>query len=390
MFSHNMPSPAQQKTICFSFDGTGNEPKDVRGFTKDESISNVLKMHVLMGGGAEGGRSDTTTPSGEPQCTFYYSGIGTSHLAKKAKQTGRTFRSLQNALNMFWAPEWGDAGRILTEAHQDLSNTYRTGDRVLVFGFSRGAALARKFISEALKGGECEEIAFLGVFDTVAALDGVHRSREKISTDVVFENGTLDQRVRRAVHLLALDETRIPFTPTQINKDAAHPGRILEVWFPGVHSDVGGGYWLDGLSDLALAFMIGECEKTLGDEIRIHKGDQTSLQQLLESQGGPVGGLEVDDLLIYPMVHGALHTHSGLMTRVGRERPRHVCVRVDDEPSKEPHDVPVIHHSVPQRFKHVSGYRPHSLRGLKFRLLLSNGSISEETISGIGGLLEYV
>ena len=385
-----MSEAANHKTIAISFDGTGNEPSDVSGFTKDESISNVLKMHVLMGGSSEGGRSDTTTPSGDPQCTFYYSGIGTSRKVKRVTPVGRSFHRARRAFNMFWAPAWGDAGRILAEARRDLSDTYQKGDRVLVFGFSRGAALARTFICEVLAAEECEEIAFLGVFDTVAALDGVHRSGEKISTDVVFENGTLDERVRRAVHVLALDETRIPFTPTQINKDAEHPGRILEVWFPGVHSDVGGGYWLDGLSDLALEFMIGECEKALGDEIRIHKGDQVSLQQLLENLGGRVRDIEVDDLLIYPMVHGALHTHSSLISRVGKERPRLVCVRVDDEPSNDPDDVPVVHHSVSQRFKQVSGYRPHSLRGLKFRLLLPSGSISEETISGIGGLLDYV
>lgn len=385
-----MSESEHHKTIAFSFDGTGNEPSDVIGFTKDESISNVLKMHVLMGGCSEGGRLDTTTPNGDPQCTFYYSGIGTSRKVQRATRVSRSFRKVRRAFNMFWAPTWGDARKILADARKDLLDIYKKGDRVLVLGFSRGAALARKFVGEVLAAEECEEIAFLGVFDTVAALDGVHRSGEKISTDVVFENGTLDERVRRAVHILALDETRIPFTPMQINKDSAHPERILEVWFPGVHSDVGGGYWLDGLADLALEFMIGECEKALGDHVMIHKGDQVSLQRLLEAQGDQVRDIEVDDLLIYPMVHGALHTHSGLISRVGMKQPRLVCVRVNDEPSKDPSDLPVIHHSVSQRFKQVSGYRPHSLRGLKFRLLLPSGHISEESISGIGGLLDDV
>ncbi len=38
------------RTLVFSFDGTGNEPTDAEGFEHDESISNVLKLHVLMGG----------------------------------------------------------------------------------------------------------------------------------------------------------------------------------------------------------------------------------------------------------------------------------------------------------------------------------------------------
>ena len=47
----------------------------------------------------------------------------------------------------------------------------------------------------------------------------------------------------------------------RLKKNVEQPNRILEVWFPGVHSDIGGGYWLDGLSDLTLEFMIGECRK---------------------------------------------------------------------------------------------------------------------------------
>ena len=155
-----MPEPAQRKTISFSFDGTGNEPSDVAGFTKDESISNVLKMHVLMGRSSEGGRSDTTTPSGDPQCTFYYSGRGTSHKARRVTPMKRSFHKARRAFNMIWAPAWGDADRILAEARRDLSDTYQKGDRVLVFGFSRGAALARKFICEVPTAEEREEFAF--------------------------------------------------------------------------------------------------------------------------------------------------------------------------------------------------------------------------------------
>ena len=68
---------SQSRTLVFSFDGTGNEPKDAVGFRQDESVSNVLKLHVLMGGGLEEDRSETNTGKGEPQKTFYYNGIGT-------------------------------------------------------------------------------------------------------------------------------------------------------------------------------------------------------------------------------------------------------------------------------------------------------------------------
>lgn len=384
-----MSESNNRQTIAICFDGTGNEPSDAGRFTEDESISNVLKLHILMGGGLIGDPSDTATPAGNPQRTFYHSGIGTAGTRKAATWLGKTYAWGRNLVNMAVAPRWGDTERILTCARDDFRQSYRAGDRVLVVGFSRGAALARKFVSKVLDAEECEEIAFLGVFDTVAALGGVHRSGERISTDVVFENGTLHKNVRRAVHILSLDETRVPFTPTQINKDTEHPERILEVWFPGVHSDVGGGYWLDGLSDIALEFMIAECKRSLGDDIRILDADQSSLHKLLEAEGHRLPGIEVDDILLHPMVHGALHGYSGIMRQVWKERPRQVCVRQNDLPSDDSNDLPIVHHSVAQRFKRVSGYRPHSLRGLRFRQLMPDGSVSGQCIRGIGGLLNY-
>ena len=371
-----MQAETPPKTLVFSFDGTGNEPADAGGFTKDESISNVLKLHILMGGCLAGSES-TSTLAGNLQRTFYYSGIGT-----------RLSSRFVSALNMMVAPRFGDARRILSAARSDFLNAYERGDQVLVFGFSRGAALARKFVCRMLEDNLSDEVAFLGLFDTVAALDGVHRKGERVRTDVVFENGSLHEGVRRAVHLLALDETRIPFTPTQINKDKSSPDRILEAWFPGVHSDVGGGYWLDGLSDIALAFMMSECRRTLGADVRIDPGTRKSLQALLRNRGDALPGIDVDDLIVHPMVHGALHSHSGFMVKVGKEAPRQVCVRINDHPSSDPSDTPIVHYSVGARFAQVSGYRPNALRGLRFRLLLADGSVSDEPIDGIAGLLE--
>ena len=183
-----MPDQDAHKTITFSFDGTGTESSDARRFTEDESVSNVLKLRVLMGGGFEADRTDTKTEGGEDQVTFYYNGIGTCEEGRSIPLLGR----LRDALNMAMAPRWGDAARILQEARRDFEGVgYEEGDRVVVFGFSRGAALARKFASRILGEGLCGEVAFLGVFDTVAAMDGIHRKGEKISTDVVFENGPL-------------------------------------------------------------------------------------------------------------------------------------------------------------------------------------------------------
>ncbi|MDE0129659.1 MAG: DUF2235 domain-containing protein [Gammaproteobacteria bacterium] len=379
------------KTLVFNFDGTGNEPSDAGEFAQDESISNVLKLHVLMGGGLESDETGVETPDGEEQRAFYYNGIGTREGDLRIPLLGRLYSAGRSLVNMAFAPRWGDAARILREANEDFGEAYENGDRVAVFGFSRGAALARKFVAMILSEDSDREVAFLGVFDTVAAMDGMHRKGEKISTDVVFENGTLHEGVKRAVHIVSLDEDRVTFTPTLINKDDSSPDRILEVWFPGVHSDIGGGYWHDGLSDLALEFMIGECQTALGGGIRIHDGDRDTVRNLLdargliEDQGKGLPAMDVDDFVIHPMAAGTLHEHGGLIAKAGDQAPRRVCVNHNDRPDRDA--VPLVHHSVRKRFNSVPGYRPAALRGLEFSLLLSDGERSEP-LRGISGLRE--
>ena len=380
------------KTLVFNFDGTGNEPSDAGEFAQDESISNVLKLHVLMGGELESGETGVETPDGEDQSVFYYNGIGTREGKLRIPLLGRLYSAGRSVVNMAFAPRWGDAARILREARKDFGEAYEDGDRVAVFGFSRGAALARKFVSMILREHADREVAFLGVFDTVAAMDGIHRKGEKISTDVVFENGTLHEGVKRAVHIVSLDEDRVTFTPTLINKDDLRPDRILEVWFPGVHSDIGGGYWHDGLSDLALEFMIGECKKALGGDIQIHEADRDTIHGLLEKQGLaedqgkglPI--MDVDDFVIYPMATGTLHEHGGLIAKAGDQAPRRVCVFHDDSLSRDA--VPLVHHSVRERFNNVPGYRPAALRGLEFFLLLPDDE-KIGPLNGISGLREH-
>ena len=291
---------------------------------------------------------------------------------------------------MVMAPTFGDAWRILKEAKKDFKQAkYVKGDTLVVFGFSRGAALARKFASMILADNEQCEVSFLGLFDTVAAMNGIHRKGDRISSDVVFENGTLNKRVKRAVHIVSLDEDRVPFTPTLINKDDEHKDRILEVWFPGVHSDIGGGYWFDGLSDLTLEFMIKECKKALNNRILISPGDDnSSIGNLLAQQKSELSGIEVDDIAINPMANGVIHRHSGLVAKMGDQEPRSVHVCDNDRPSKKKNDLPILHHSVKSRFNRVPDYRPSALRGLKFRLLEDGSTSDASVVDGISGLRE--
>jgi hypothetical protein len=80
--------------------------------------------------------------------------------------------------------------------------------------------------------------------------------------------------VRHGFHALAIDEMRRPFNPTlwtlrtdkEQAKDAEQAPNVEQMWFPGVHSNVGGGYDSSGLSDLALAWMIARVGEKTGLE----------------------------------------------------------------------------------------------------------------------------
>lgn len=383
-----MRNNQKPRTLVFSFDGTGNEPRDAVGFKQDESISNVLKLHVLMGGGLEKDRSNTYTNENEPQLTFYYNGIGTREDGETIPLVGWLVTKTKRAINSMLAPSWGDARRILKQASEDLEELHPTQhDRIVVFGFSRGAALARKFAAIVLEKYKDFEITFLGVFDTVAAMDGVHTRREEISSDVVFENGTLNPRIRRAVHIVSLDEDRVAFEPTLINRDINNSERITEIWFPGVHSDIGGGYWHDGLSDVSLTYMIEKCRESLNEKINIADSKSEEITKLLDEQGEILKLLNVDDVLIHPNVTGMVHRHT---TGSGKFYPkdlRKVCVWDDDRPLRPSECRPLVHHSVKSRFDLVAEYRPPVLRGVEFDLMLSDNTMVQ--ISGISGLREF-
>ncbi|MBO0844704.1 MAG: DUF2235 domain-containing protein [Nocardioides sp.] len=190
-----------------------------------------------------------------------------------------------------------------------LALNYEPGDEIFLFGFSRGAYTARSIAgiigttglltrkslvlgylgealerykhrpaipagsafktSEAFRDACCHPetpIAFLGVFDTVGAL-GVPTV---LHTDHQFHDVKLGTSVRVARQALAIDERRRSFAPclwsvpdgspettvvTGPHDTASTVPRVKQVWFQGVHTDVGGGYAESGLSDTTLLWM---------------------------------------------------------------------------------------------------------------------------------------
>jgi hypothetical protein len=103
---------------------------------------------------------------------------------------------------------------------------------------------------------------FIGIWDTVRAL-GIPGSSGLVFWRHAFHNATLHARVPSARQALSIDENRQIFAPEiwdepEESPEAKARGRIKQVWFPGVHSDIGGGFPETGLSDLALDWMIKE------------------------------------------------------------------------------------------------------------------------------------
>ena len=182
---------------------------------------------------------------------------------------------------------------------------YEPGDELFLFGFSRGAYTARSLaglirncgilksndltlieqayeiyrnrdnaeldpngsISTAFRKKnsypeELVKIKFIGVWDTVGSLGiPVHFFPWIDKNKYQFHDTTLSGIVDNAFQALAVDERRSNFQPTlwTLNPDVSKrpPRQVMEqVWFSGVHSNIGGGYADTGLSDLTFAWMV--------------------------------------------------------------------------------------------------------------------------------------
>ena len=205
----------------YAFDGTWNNEKDAGQYDLN---TNVVRFKDLYAGKK-----------------FFYQGIGTKH-GLVGKIIGGAF---------------GVGGQERTaEAKRDLAQQLASGDRDIdIVGFSRGAALAVNFANVIADGivvngvREVPTVRFLGVFDIVAAFGipidiGIRFNRINLG----YKLG-LAKVVKYCYHAIALDEARKAFRPTRVRGGC-------EVWFRGVHSDVGGGNDNHALNDITLRWML--------------------------------------------------------------------------------------------------------------------------------------
>jgi uncharacterized protein (DUF2235 family) len=107
-------------------------------------------------------------------------------------------------------------------------------------------------------------IKFLGLFDTVEAFgvpfEELRPAIDRAIWPITFRNQVLCGAVERARHALSLDDERRTFHPVRFDQTSETTGRIKEVWFAGVHSDIGGGYPDAGLAYVPLHWMAAEAQ----------------------------------------------------------------------------------------------------------------------------------
>lgn len=110
------------------------------------------------------------------------------------------------------------------------------------------------------------KIKFVGVYDTVGALGVPLANAQRINEPIVgFHNTGCADLIEHGVHALAVDEKRGPYVPTlwtlPAGKSLLPTQSVLQVWFPGVHSDIGGGYADKGIGNITWDFMMRQAAR---------------------------------------------------------------------------------------------------------------------------------
>jgi uncharacterized protein (DUF2235 family) len=295
------------KRLIICADGTWNKPESEGA--DGGSSTNVLKIMRAI---------KSVSSENIPQIRYYCQGVGTGNFFDKIKGGAFGVGLSENVI----------------ECYRFLANNYNEGDEIYIFGFSRGAFTARSlggFIgaiglvhprdlgtlpegwayyripiperdtdhAKAHLGALGERIVdvpikCIGVWDTVGSLGipGTLFNGFRAS-DFQFHDTELGKDVEVALHAVAIDEQRKNFVPTLWKEDKKPSNRVLEqVYFPGVHSNVGGGYPDQGLSDGALAWMIERLQKYTNldfdrEYIRQHV-HRNPIGELYDSKGGNI------------------------------------------------------------------------------------------------------
>ena len=148
-----------------------------------------------------------------------------------------------------------------------LARPLRDGSVFLCDGIFRGLNFRR------IETTKIREIEFLGLWDTVDAyglpVQELERAVDRWIWPLTIADSTLHPAIKKACHALSIDDARTSFHPmlwdesalASDEKDHTDEEVLTQVWFAGVHANVGGGYPDDSLSSVTLHWMINEARK---------------------------------------------------------------------------------------------------------------------------------
>jgi len=327
------------RNLVICCDGTWNTPDQ-----EHDGVATPTNVYRLSNA------VESTAPDGTRQLCYYHPGVGSE---------GNWWQKMAG----------GGFGLGLTcsimSAYKWLGTNYKAGDRIYLFGFSRGAYTVRSLAGMISKCGLVNlsdknpkaawervekatdayrkghkrsrwakglpfhgtgnpkkvQVHFVGVWDTVGAL-GIPNDLAILNlldefTNLSFHDTQISDDILNARHAVAIDERRLPFSPTLWTGPGAKRSTVKQVWFAGVHSDVGGGYREIGLSNTALHWMMNEAG-ALG--LAFHAGMAAQVTPdpgdvLHESFQGAVKGLKSRPRSIPDLSRTAAHVHASVRTR---------------------------------------------------------------------------
>ena len=256
--------------------------------------------------------------------------------------------------NRYWksftaAFGWGFEANVC-DLYEELARNYNLGDRIYLFGFSRGAATIRAFTGfidacgllnrfndsgelkdEALFQQQLDEaikayrkiksdpkiakqykqklalddinfapdgnlkIEFVGAWDTISALgfpedwpwvfDRFFKVLDQIADQFfphTYYNYNITKATQYGYQALSIDDARATFRPRVWIEEGRESSSVEQVWFAGVHSNVGGGYPRAGLSDVALDWMM---EKSVAHGLKFIDGAYEAVKSAANEQG---------------------------------------------------------------------------------------------------------
>jgi len=257
------------RNIVVCCDGTGNE--------YGAANSNVVKLYW-------------TLSAQDKQVGYYHPGVGTMGS-----------RNALTALGKWWTEVRGLAfgygfSDNIADVYSFLMREFSPEDRIFIFGFSRGAYTARAVcgllhmfglltpgnealipyvlrlyksddpdrfhIADGFRATFCVDCKpyFLGLWDTVSSVGWILDPVSTKTGRLPYTTNMPDVSILR--HAVSIDERRAFFRQNLVHEPASPAQNLKQVWFAGVHSDVGGSYAESesGLSKIALRWMLCEAQ----------------------------------------------------------------------------------------------------------------------------------